>query len=158
MKKALIDPNAQVAQITEWVVNPLTDKYSPVFTEIPNSDRVAEVANDSFPIALPLFWVDCADDVVADVWYFDNSDLIIKLIPPAPPIPAPTAEQNSAKAMQLLAETDWVNEPDVINPSANPHLLNQADFIVYRAALRDIAVNPQPGNLVWPTKPQEQWS
>jgi hypothetical protein len=70
----------------------------------------------------------------------------------------PTADQNKTKAEKLLNNTDWVNQPDVIDPNVNPHLLNHADFISYRAALRDIAVNPQPGDLSWPTKPQEQWS
>ena len=78
-------------------------------------------------------------------------------VPPAPP-PPPTAEQNKSQAVRLLSETDWVNQPDVINPNVNPHLLNQAEFISYRAALRSMAVNPQPGDLSWPTKPQEQWS
>lgn len=78
-------------------------------------------------------------------------------VPPPPP-PPPTAEQNKAKAVQLLTETDWVNQPDVIDPNVNPHLLNQSAFISYRAALRSIAINPQSGNLDWPTKPQEQWS
>lgn len=77
--------------------------------------------------------------------------------PPVQPGP-PTESQNKNKAVQLLTKTDWVNQPDVIDPNVNPHLLNHADFITYRAALRAIAVNPQPGDLVWPTKPQEQWS
>jgi len=76
---------------------------------------------------------------------------------PPPPPPA-SAERNKLMAIQLLAETDWVNQPDVIDPNVNPHLLNQADFIAYRAALRVIAINPQPGDLDWPVKPQEQWS
>jgi hypothetical protein len=74
------------------------------------------------------------------------------------PPPTTPANQNKVKAERLLAETDWVNQPDVIDPNMNPHLLNHADFITYRAALRAIAVNPQSGDLVWPTKPQEQWS
>lgn len=77
---------------------------------------------------------------------------------PPPPPPPPTAEQNKANAVRLLSETDWVNQPDVIDPNVNPHLLNQPAFISYRAALRAIAISPQAGNLSWPTKPQEQWS
>jgi hypothetical protein len=82
---------------------------------------------------------------------------IASYLPPPPP-PPPTADQNKSIAIRLLSETDWVNQPDVIDPNVNPHLLNHADFITYRAALRTIAVNPQPGDLSWPTKPQEQWS
>lgn len=87
MKKALIDPNAKVMHITEWVLNPATGKYDPVITEIPNSDRVAEVADVDFPVAPPLFWMDCADDVVADVWYYDTAAEEILLVPPPPPRP-----------------------------------------------------------------------
>lgn len=85
--KALIDPNAPVMQITDWLFHPETKKYTPVFTEIPNSDRVAEVAAAEFPVASPLFWVDCADDVVADLWYYDNVGQTILLVPPPPPVP-----------------------------------------------------------------------
>lgn len=72
--------------------------------------------------------------------------------------PVPTVEANKQQAVQLLQQTDWVNEPDVINTSLNPHLLNQGDFLVYRSQLRAIAVNPTAGYLDWPVKPQEQWS
>jgi hypothetical protein len=87
MKKALIDPNAPVNHVTEWVLNPTTGKYSPVFAELPNSDRVAEVVDADFPVAPPLFWVSCADDVVADVWYYNNATNEILLVPPPPPRP-----------------------------------------------------------------------
>lgn len=77
----------------------------------------------------------------------------------APYVPyVSTAKDNKQKATQLLQETDWVNQPDVINTSLTPHLLNHADFIAYRSSLRTIAVNPVAGEIVFPTKPQEQWS
>lgn len=87
MKKALIDPSAVVSQLTQWVWNPTSKKYEGVWAEIPNSDRVAEVAAAEFPVASPLFWVDCADDVVADLWYYDSVDQTILLVPPPPPAP-----------------------------------------------------------------------
>lgn len=75
-----------------------------------------------------------------------------------PPPPVPTAEQNKAKAIYELQQTDWTVQPDVIAPDANPKLLNAQDFLDYRAALRTIAINPQAGNLTWPVKPSAQWS
>jgi hypothetical protein len=87
MKKALIDSNSSVVQLASWVLNSSTGKYTPVITEIPNSNRVAEVANTTFPIAPPLFWVDCADDVVADVWYYDSANKTIVLVPSPAPYP-----------------------------------------------------------------------
>ena len=66
---------------------------------------------------------------------------------------------NKTKASELLATTDWVNQPDVIDPARNPHLLNQADFLSYREALRQIAVNPPSTQVTnWPTLPTELWS
>lgn len=76
-----------------------------------------------------------------------------------PPVNSgPTAEENKATAIQLLADTDWVNQPDVINPANNPHLLNKTAFDAYRVAVRQYAVYPVAGNINWPAKPQEQWS
>ena len=46
--------------------------------------RVAEVHETGFEVAEPLFWVDCADDVVADQFYYDPSDSTIKLVPIRP--------------------------------------------------------------------------
>lgn len=77
----------------------------------------------------------------------------------APPAPyVPDAQANKANAKQRLADTDWVNEPDVIDPANTPHLTNQAAFLTYRSAVRAIAVNPVDGNLDWPTEPVAQWA
>ena len=70
-----------------------------------------------------------------------------------------TAEQNKTTATQLLYATDWSSIADVADPAkANPYLMNQQEFLDYRSQIRAIAVNPVAGNLVWPTKPIEQWS
>jgi len=71
----------------------------------------------------------------------------------------PTADQNKATASGLLSATDWTTIADVGNPQmANPYLTNQADFIAYRNAVRNMAVYPIEGNLTWPTVPTENWS
>jgi hypothetical protein len=44
-------------------------------------ERVAWVCEAEYPSAPPLFWVDCADDVVPDIWYYDPQDQQIKLRP-----------------------------------------------------------------------------
>lgn len=62
-----------------------------------------------------------------------------------------------AQAMSLLQATDWVNQPDVRDPANSPHLVNFAEFDVYRLAVRQYAVYPV-ANPMWPTKPTEQWS
>ena len=76
---------------------------------------------------------------------------------PVPPTP-PTAEENKATAVGLLQATDWTTIADVGNPQmSNPYLANQADFIAYRNAIRNIAVYPTAGDLVWPVVPTEDW-
>jgi hypothetical protein len=69
MKQALISPN-----------EPCETGY-----------RVAEVCDVVFEVAPPLFWVACADDVVADEYWYDPTNQTIKPIPqpePAPDQPA----------------------------------------------------------------------
>jgi len=77
-------------------------------------------------------------------------------IPPPPPIP-PTAEENKATASSLLSETDWTTIADVADPINSPYLDNQSEFIAYRNLVRQIAVYPTAGDLVWPVKPNEVW-
>lgn len=45
--------------------------------------RVAQVEPDAntFPVAEGLFWVDCADDVIADQFWYDPVDESIKSFP-----------------------------------------------------------------------------
>lgn len=47
--------------------------------------RVAEVKQEAFPVANPLFWVPCAADVVADQFYWVNGEVL-----PLPLSPSPT--------------------------------------------------------------------
>jgi hypothetical protein len=50
--------------------------------------RVAQVVleSETFPVSLELFWTACADDVVADQFWYDPSDQTIKPnpVPPEP--------------------------------------------------------------------------
>jgi|LakMenEpi03Aug12_release.lakeMendotaPanAssembly.Ray.scaffolds.fasta_scaffold1550676_2 hypothetical protein len=62
------------------------------------------------------------------------------------------------KASELLYETDWTTIPDVADPTkSNPYLVNAQDYVVYRNALRQLAVHPV-ADPVWPAKPVSQWS
>lgn len=125
---------------------------SPMETD-QNCYRVAEISIQQFPVAPPLFWLECADDITTANWYDPATETFVTL----PPI-APSAEQNKSKAVLLLKQTDWVNEPDVYNIENTPHLLNRQDFLNYRLAVRPYAVNPVAGNIDWPILPTEQWS
>ena len=78
---------------------------------------------------------------------------------PPPPPPPPTAEQNKQTAVSKLQATDWTTIPDVSDPTkSNPYLSNVQDFVVYRNAVRQYAINPVAGDINWPTLPQEVWT
>lgn len=74
MKYALISPNESVYS------------YDGTFL----GERVADVKKTSFDIAPPLFWVECADDVVADQFYYSDGNILS--VPVQPPTAAPTTE------------------------------------------------------------------
>lgn len=77
------------------------------------------------------------------------------------PIPPslPTAQQNKANAVRKLQATDWTTIPDVADPAkSNPYLSNAQDFVVYRNAVRQYAINQVAGTINWPTLPQEVWT
>lgn len=62
--KALISPN-------EIITN----------TDGTTGYRVAEVQENGFEVTEPLFWVDCLDEIIADVYYYDTSSNSITLKP-----------------------------------------------------------------------------
>ena len=121
--------------------------------------RVAQVVDskaNTFEVGNDLFWADCANDVVADqFWYNPDNQLIEPNLPPPPA----TAEENKNTAVNLLTQTDWTTIPDITDPAlSNPYLTNQADFIAFRNEVRPIAINPVAGNLTWPSVPVATWS
>lgn len=59
--------------------------------------RIAQVEQDSdiFDVATELFWVDCADNIVADKFWYDPADETIKPIPepePTQPLSQPVIQ------------------------------------------------------------------
>jgi hypothetical protein len=77
---------------------------------------------------------------------------------PIPPTP-PTAEENKFTAMDKLQQTDWTVAPDVGDPvKANPYLSNVQDFIDYRNVIRQYAIDPVEGYIIWPNLPVENWT
>lgn len=120
--------------------------------------RVAQVEPDdqTFEVGQPLFWVECADDVVADEFWY-NPD--IQLVIPNPPPPPPTAEENNQTAIGLLSATDWATIPDVADPAiSNPYLTNQQAYFDYRNIVRGYTINPVAGDINWPVQPTPIWS
>ena len=66
------------------LISPLEPVYN--YDDPPQriGDRVAEVNENEFPVAPPLFWTDCADDVVADEWYWNEGQFYPVPTPPPP--------------------------------------------------------------------------
>lgn len=72
MKKALISPNEKVQYISSW-----TGAYPNVEqTYSIAGTRIAEVSQNQFEVAEPLFWVDCEDFVTAENYCYDNGSII----------------------------------------------------------------------------------
>lgn len=118
-----------------------------------NGVRVAQVSEDDkiFEVGLPLYWNDCPNDCVADMYYYNPTTHEYHVI-------IPSASENKQMAMYLLQQTDWTSIADVGNPQmSNPYLANQAAFIAWRSQIRAIAVNPVEGNIDFPEMPSEVW-
>lgn len=125
----------------------MTNKYA-----IIENTLVTNVAVADAEFAQSQGWVSCPDEV-APGWTYVND----VFAPPAPYVPS--ADDNKAKAVNLLQQTDWTSIPDVGNAElSNPYLTNQAEFFAWRSQIRAIAVNPTAGDLEWPVQPTEQWS
>lgn len=58
--------------------------------------RVAEVHETGFEVALPLFWVDCTDSIVANEFWFDPDALAFK------PVPAPAPVNHDVQGVETL--------------------------------------------------------
>lgn len=82
--KAIISPNEKFnwTWVSSWEQqgqqNPPV--YYPIYSEVQDCLRIAEVRPDdqTFPVALPLYWTDCPDDCVADLWYFKDGICLAK--------------------------------------------------------------------------------
>ena len=67
-------------------------------------ERVAEVSSNSFPVAPPLFWVECDSSVVASQVYYDSNENIIKPIPIDEAAAIAAAELAALNAAQEIVE------------------------------------------------------
>jgi hypothetical protein len=80
--KALISPNELFTWtwISSWIKQEGSESWQPVRSEIINCQRVAQVEPDNnvFPVAQPLYWIDCSDNCVADLWYYKDGQVQVK--------------------------------------------------------------------------------
>ena len=83
MNNALISPNELVYSYDKTLLG----------------ERIAEVAQNTFEIAPPLYWIECADEVDSSNWYFQTETATCQLIPIKPveiePLVAPETVINA---------------------------------------------------------------
>ena len=101
--QALISPNE--APITYIASYTTATPPQPVYATYPNSCRVAQVEPDAdiFPVGEPLFWTACADNVVADQFYYDTVNKVINPIVNAPAPPKTAAPDQPATTGTVTA-------------------------------------------------------
>jgi hypothetical protein len=69
-----------------------------------NGYRVAQVEEVTFPVGDPTYWMGCADDVVADQWYFNTATQQITIVPPViPTVIQPTQDEIIASLIARIA-------------------------------------------------------
>jgi len=86
MKNALISPNEQVYKYDGTLLG----------------GRVAEVSDTTFEVNPILFWVECADDVVADRFYYDTETQTIIAVP-VKPVPPPDVTNTTGDTPNVIA-------------------------------------------------------
>lgn len=119
-------------------------------------ERIAETLQTPFPVAPPLYWIECADEVNASEWYFQTETQSCQPIP-VNPENIVTDEQKLSlvryeRNLRLVA-SDWTQMADVI-ASHDAAWLNA--WNTYRQELRDLPATVDLSNLdsiVWPVPP-----
>jgi hypothetical protein len=80
--KALINPNEEAKYISSYDnQEPVykAEDFKPIYTVV--GKRVCEVTENDFPVASPLFWIDCNSEIVADIYYYDETTQSILIKP-----------------------------------------------------------------------------
>ena len=69
-------------------------------------NRVAQVVaiGSEFPVAPPLIWFDCMDDVTPETHFFNGSTIVPLPLPPAPPLPDPRVVADEAERAACKAD------------------------------------------------------
>lgn len=85
MKNALISPNeSPIEYISGWTTD---NPPEPIYTQIENSCRIAQISDETFEVSLPLFWVECDNNINPTENYYNTKDKQIYPIPMHPPYP-----------------------------------------------------------------------
>lgn len=101
---------------------------------------VIQTSKNTFEVHPSLVWQECPSDVEAG-WKFTNGNF-------TPDVPVVTWEEIRQKRNNLLLESDWV----VIKAQESGKEVPKV-WVEYREALRNITLQPNLQNIVWPIKP-----
>tara|TARA_R100001129_G_scaffold1221_1_gene1077 strand:- start:326 stop:673 length:348 start_codon:yes stop_codon:yes gene_type:complete len=106
------------------------------------NNKVVDVCDATFEVHSGLTWMDCDDTVIVG---YELVDGVLKDTTTVEPDKA-LNDLRMSRNRRLLA-SDWTQSRDVT-------LSNDADWKIYRQALRDLPANTSdPTNPTWPTKP-----
>lgn len=99
------------------------------------NNRILEVrTNDSiFPIAVPLYWIDCPEDITTEWTYNGNN-----FIPPEDPVILSKKREYDLLIEDIkdrLKDSDWTQLPDVIKYYGKETI---DTWVEYRKELRDL--------------------
>ena len=73
------------------------------------NNRICEITSSEFAVAMPLHWVDCADNVTCD-WIYDGANFIEPIAPePANVIPTTVSMRQARLALLQAGLLDAVN-------------------------------------------------
>jgi hypothetical protein len=137
------------------LISPAELVYSPIGTLI--GVRIADTAFTTFPVAELLYWIECADNVNNNEWYFQVETQSCQLKPIEQTISKDmTSEEKFALIIaerdKRLSATDWTQLADVIA------LHDQAwinSWNTYRQELRDLTNNVDLEKPIYPIPPIE---
>lgn len=98
-KEAMISPQEERQYQSGW--DDSTTPPSPIYVY---GWRVAQVVplGQTFPMAEPIFWMECSDDVEQDLYYYDTTQNEILPVPQLPIIAASNLEQPPTSGLQTL--------------------------------------------------------
>lgn len=95
--------------------------------------RVAQVELVGFPVALPLKWVDCADDAKPETHYFDGAAVVPIPPPPEPPL----AEQKVSAEREIDEKAGEVRKRYITSVAGQEatYLVKERQAEAFKAAL-----------------------
>lgn len=67
------------------------------------NNRICQVEEQDFPVAEPLFWLDCPDTITTE-WTYDGTTFVAPVIPEQVVTPEPTKNELLAELEALTAK------------------------------------------------------